>query len=341
VRQQLAKYENYNASLGTASPKKLSENYQKDMTLLLQVKDIQTDRTVVPAPKGNGQTVLTNIGGNTGLTTILQKHYSAPCYTCTNNAGNIHQSYMNQYLRDVQYFARTYVNSTSNNVSAVFDVMKGDAYWQVRGAAYMLKYLNADNRSDITFFEDRFNSQNGVNGCNPDARQGTKVVEFKSWAYADIVSEDDEDDNTRVNTAKSNYSNLAEGLYPAATNTPSNSYTQFRCYINNIDRIENLEYIFDATRLKNVADKEKYVKEVFQKLLYKANKKDAQGNPDPLTDHGKDIFNIIWGNTTLRGNIWTNVPTNPSPADKLAYSVEFTTLVCSTNSSFYKFINVR
>jgi hypothetical protein len=69
---------------------------------------------------------------------------------------------------------------------------------------------------------------------------------------------------------------------------------------------------------------------------------DANGTPQPaLTPKGTEVFNTIWGNTVLRGNVWNDVPANPSVADKLSYSVKFASLVSNTSNSFYNFINVR
>lgn len=74
---------------------------------------------------------------------------------------------------------------------------------------------------------------------------------------------------------------------------------------------------------------------MFKNLLYKADKKDNAGNPDPLTDHGKDIFNIIWGNTAgLPQSLFPNL--NRTQAES-----EFIRMIKDLDNNFFKFINVK
>ncbi len=300
---------------------KLSSNYQKDMALLLQVKNLQSNSNVLNA-----------LGGESGLTIILQKHYTAPCNTCTNNSGNIHQNYISEYLRDVEFFVDTYGTSTTNNVSAVLNSsgMKSGQIWQVRGTAYMVKAIYEENRKNLTYFEgSTIAGPPTKNGCLPDARQqvttstGTKnrIIEFKSWAKANLDA-DEEDADSKGNPSESSFENLAKFLYKDPTK--ANSYTQFRCYIYNINDIADLEYYFDA-RKGTVT--ESYVKEVFQRLLYDKTTKQ-------LTVQGEEIFGLIWGNVTFRTNLFNNKPLSDAKKD-------FTDSISNTSNSFYRFIKVK
>lgn len=83
-----------------------------------------------------------------------------------------------------------------------------------------------------------------------------------------------------------------------------------------------LEYVFDAKKIPNVGD----IKTAFQKLMYDGKN---------LTPQGTEVFNTIWGNNNLAGNLFGN---RLEPAAKLYFT---STLVSDISSSFYNFINVK
>jgi hypothetical protein len=84
----------------------------------------------------------------------------------------------------------------------------------------------------------------------------------------------------------------------------------------------SLEYVFDAKKIPNVGD----IKTAFQKLMYDGKN---------LTTQGTEVFNTIWGNNNLAGNLFGN---RLEPAAKLYFT---STLVSDISSSFYNFINVK
>ena len=89
---------------------------------------------------------------------------------------------MTEYLKDVEYFVRTYGKNSgtgSNNSSAVFSsgiTSKGSGH--VFGAIYMLKILRKFTTLSPTLFEEKL-TRTGGEGCEPDAREGAKIYEFK------------------------------------------------------------------------------------------------------------------------------------------------------------------
>jgi hypothetical protein len=308
------------------------ETYRYDMELLKQVADILHT---------NNSTVLVALGGEAGLKEILQKHYTAPCYTC--RIKRAYQSNMSDFLKDVVYFVKTYSSSMSNNSIAVLTGtgLKSGSAWQTRATAFMLKVIKNVPRNGFTKFEEKIPKSGDLNGCVPDAREDKKIVEFKSWAKytattneANAGNEEDEDNDTKADKNKPPFQNLAEKLYPVGV-SQANSYTQFRCYINQIDRIEDLEYIFDNRR--NTVD-EAYVKGVFKDLLFQAATPGDPNKPDRLTAHGEEIFGIIWNRATLRTNLF---PDDSTDDKKDSAKSKFVNMVSNTANTFYKFINVK
>lgn len=93
--------------------------------------------------------------------------------------------------------------------------------------------------------------------------------------------------------------------------------------------MNQLEYWFDAK--KKVTESQ--IKEKFQLMMYSYGV--------GLTPQGLQVFNAIWSNTVLRGNLWSDIPTNPDEDDKNTYQGKFEDIVSSTNSSFYNFIKVK
>jgi hypothetical protein len=104
----------------------------------------------------------------------------------------------------------------------------------------------------------------------------------------------------------------------------------WRCYIGNIDNMSDLIYYFDS-RKGNVT--ETNVKEAFKQLLY--NKTN-----DALTLQGQEIFDVIWGKTVLRGNLFQGINFNDPDALNEGKR-QFISKIKDTSNSFYNFINVR
>lgn len=60
--------------------------------------------------------------------------------------------------------------------------------------------------------------------------------------------------------------------------------------------------------------------------------------PKTLTAQGTQVFETIWANTALRGNLF---PDNNTEAEKADAINDFKTLLSNMENSFFKFIKVR
>jgi hypothetical protein len=295
---------------------KFSSNYQRDMEVLKQVKNMLSS---------TNSTSLTKLGGSAGLIEILQKHYTAPCYTCTNNAGNSHLRYMDGYLKDIMFFVSTYANTTGATQVLAGSGIKNSSIRQVRSTAYMLDFINKNNATNFTSFEDNLSAA-PFYGCKPDAREGAKIIEFKSWSYAQSVNEEEEESESKNSSFKNMFKTLADfDFKPNSYNT----YTQFRCYMSNIDKMSDLQYYFDGR--KGVGT-EIVVKEAFRDLLY--NKASSA-----LTLQGQEIFEVIWGRTALRANLFG--VENSTDARLPFAKTDFISMISTLDIRLFKFIKVE
>ncbi|NBB31835.1 hypothetical protein [Cellulophaga sp. BC115SP] len=257
-------------------------------------------------------TFITNIGsiegGNNGrnaLISAMKQHSTAKCYTCDNDPAP-HIDYMSDYLENLSYFAVNFSNTTgAGGTGGVWNQGITGSATQVVGGAYMLKLLKEENYTaqDVQQFElDLSDSPNPAKPQKADIVEidgtTTILVECKSWELGDA-----------------NFSGLKNGT--------SASYTQFITYLKNIGSMTELKYFFDARR-KNMS--EIYVKGVFQTMLYQNN---------DLTNQGAQVFETIWSNTTLKGNLFPNI------SDPVAGKDKFEELIESASSIFYNFIKVK
>ncbi|MDZ7900773.1 MAG: hypothetical protein U5N85_22435 [Arcicella sp.] len=178
-----------------------------------------------------------------------------------------------------------------------------------------------------TLFEGKLTRSGGA-GCEPDAREGAKIYEFKSWSPN---SNDDDvgslgDDEFITVGGTSAFLKLANNSY----SNPTNSYTQFLCYLSNITKMEDLVYIFDKDQLnaKGQTNAVAYIKLRFQELMSK-----------PVEQ--QQIFDVIWNNTNgLTQDLWKPID-YPSGISKAQAKSIFVNWVSDTNNSIYNFITAR
>ena len=92
----------------------------------------------------------------------------------------------------------------------------------------------------------------------------------------------------------------------------------------------DLEYWFDSK--KGVSESQ--IKDKFKTMMY---------NGTALTAQGNDVFDAIWGNVGLRGNLFPNLDYTNKTLDELKPEafVLFKAIVGSASNSFYNFINVK
>lgn len=262
------------------------------------------------------------------ISKIIEKNTLAGCNTCGVSSA-AHVNKMDEYIKDVTYFVNTFKNTpgySSVFSSGITSANRG----HVIGAVFMLKVLNNDHSIIPTRFEDNLNGP--LANCEPDARVGAKILEFKSWSPnigdTDIGSMGDDEDYATIG-GSSAFLKLANNNY---AKTP-NSYTQFVCYLSNISTMSDLEYIFDKDLLiaKGQTDPETYVKRMFRELLLKPTEQ-------------QQVFDAIWTNTGTNGNNGLRqslFPVNNTEVLKGAALNEFKQMVLSLDNDFFKFINVK
>lgn len=193
---------------------------------------------------------------------------------------------------------------------------------QVYGAAYMLKALRANTSIHPDAFEAKIPAVGDLNGCNPDAKIGNKILEFKSWSPnnsdTDIGSMGEDDDESDISKGKSYFTKFSENSYVVGK---SSSYTQFLCYLNVIESMDELNYYFDKDLIEKKGQKDAsvYVKSVFKDLFTK--NKDA-------------IFNVMWNNPALKIILFDELIESDAE-DK--YDI----LVSDQNSVLYTIIKVK
>ena len=294
--------------------------YKKDFALLQQIVNMRS--------QANAE-MYRNLGGDNVLIDIIKKNVGAPCNTCTGNKSWMNS--MDEYLKDVVYFVETHKITGANTDGAQYVFSSGitsNSPGQVYGAVYMLKVLRKNTAIRPTMFEDAIPASGTLNGCHPDAKIGTRILEFKSWspndADTDVGSLGPDDDEGPL--GKSYFKKFSENDYTAGK---SSSYTQFLCYLNKINNMNELSYYFDEALInaKGQSEEKQYVKNIFQKLLTNANTQSA-------------VFAVIWNNQNLRASLFTGIDFTQTDAEATCLGL-FNTMVSDTNNSFYNFINVE
>lgn len=275
-------------------------------------------------------TMYQSLGGDAVLKDILGKFASAQCNGCGNNITWV--QFMDEYLKDVVYFVETYKMTSKTGASSVFSSgITSKSLGQVYGAAYMLKVLRANPSIHPNAFEARIPATGGLNGCNPDAKIGEVILEFKSWSPnnsdTDVGSMGEDDDEADITKGKSYFTKFSENSYVAGK---SSSYTQFLCYLNQIKSMDELTYYFNKELINKRGQTSElgYVKSVF-KDLYTNNKDDDEDDA-----RIKGIFNVLYNNPSLRTILFEGlIETNAKD--------RYDTLVLDQNSLLYSFIKVQ
>ncbi len=290
-------------------------SYRRDFNLIKQIALMRS-----PAKT----TMYQNLGGDAVLKDIITKNVGAQCNGCTN--GITWVQYMDEYLKDVVYFVETY-NNTAGKSSVFSAGITSGSLKQRYGAMYMLKVLRAYPGIIPTKFEDNISASGSLNGCHPDARIGEEILEFKSWSPndsdTDIGSMGDDEEN--ISLGRSYFKKFSENDFTIGS---SSSYTQFLCYLNTIQSMDELSYYFDKTLIekRGQTNAEAYVKNIF-KALYTNNKYDDQAGK-------QGIFDVLWDNQALRTILFAGL------SEDLAKD-KYDTFVLDPNSLLYSIINVR
>jgi len=184
------------------------------------------------------QTASTTLGATEGIKLILEKNERLGCNTCTGTTAT-YLNKMDEYLKDVTYFAVNFGNKTGAS-----DVMNGAGIksgqkWHVEGAAFMLRVIRNMQlgTGDITSFETKYADNDEAESPNERevdivTSQG-KLIECKSWA---------------ANGRSFQQFILRQG----------SSYGQFTEYLQNISSLNQLEYWFDERKATEIQVKQKF-----------------------------------------------------------------------------------
>jgi hypothetical protein len=256
--------------------------------------------------------------GIEGLKTYMRQNTRLPCNPCYAYTNGDHLNDLENYLQDLVYLANTCSNNISG-CSSVTAALKSTAqpYYRVEPEAFVIRVLRQELWANkvVAFEASMLNSSRIIDVRIND--NGTTVnCEFKSWSKA-ADNEVAYDDGENVDVSKSPFDNLVAG---------KGSYGQFKDYLKGIGSMSELRYYFDAK--KGVS--ETYAKEQFQKMMYDGKK---------LTTQGTEIFNTVWTNTTLRGNLW-----NPRDFPNITESqakIVFSTWISTLDDKIFKFIKVK
>jgi hypothetical protein len=117
----------------------------------------------------------------------------------------------------------------------------------------------------------------------------------------------------------------------------NNSFKQFKGLLssNGVTSMNSFRYYFDARKISGgQTAKENFVKTVFKDMIEIRN--DGQGH-----DHLQEVFDAIWGNTSLRQNLFGIIQPQDLVTQKPLKQSLFATWIADINNPFYDFINVK
>jgi hypothetical protein len=252
-------------------------------------------------------TLLQNLDGREGLKTIIVKNIAAPCYTCQSTT-HAYLKKMDEYLKDVAYFGNNCSEKEGYRTVIGSTGLQGQQY-AVEGAAFMLRVLADGNlASQVDKFEQIYNTANEK--VVDIVHANGKLIECKSWTIG----------------------SGAFVFFKTGRTAQGGSFAQFTSYLQNgISNMTDLEYWFDSKKESS----ETKLKEEFQTMMLQNN---------ALTLQGNDVFDAIWANPTLRGNLWTEtVGLNANDLSSIKPSIlaKFQIMVSNTSNGFYNFIKVK
>ena len=285
-----------NATIGTA--------FAKDWSVLLQVKDIANTPSKMDAfgPFSGGTIRNFNEFLNTYMT-------CTPCNTCTPPAAGSWASRfpkLDAVLKNSVEIYQTH-KTTPDFLSSFYcgEVLAKNAINKRDGGQFMLRYMAENNITDQSQMVDR-----KFEYVNPNAIN--KQKEFDIFL------------------GKSNTNGVWFIECKSYEETTPIDVEQLKAYFSSIDKMVNLNYIFNSSKMST----ETIAKEAVQALLF-----DKTSNLSK--DKGNELFEVIWGNNTLSKSLFGNNIDFNSPQDKIDSKIRFVDLIKSTTSNFYKFIEVK
>lgn len=175
----------------------------------------------------------------------------------------------------------------------------------VEGNAFMLRSIYQKNLS-ISEFEKKvtINNQDRYSDIVYNENNQTIMVDCKSWANNSIKDQ-------------------------IVKTSPKDNWGQFLDYLRRIDKMEKLEYWFDAKKLAG-----------YDEIAVKIQVKNAINSTQ---NRFEQVFQAIWGNQNLKEKLFpiTNYPNMNNIQYEAAAKLDFATMVSNTSDSFYKFIKLK
>ncbi|KAF2517833.1 fibronectin type III domain-containing protein [Flavobacterium foetidum] len=284
-----------NASIGTA--------FAKDWDVLQIVKDIINTPSKMAAFGPFEKGTIRNF--DEFLNTYMA---CTPCNTCDTPAPGSWPSRFPKLDAVLKNSVEVYGThkTTPDFLSSFYcgEVLAKNAINKKDGGQFMLRYMAENNITDHSQMIDR-----KFEYINPNAVQ--KQKEF------DIFLGKGNIDGVWFIECKS---------YEETTPIDVN---QLKAYFSSIDKVVNLNYVFNINKMITEAA----AKEAVQALL--CNK--AEGT---LKDNGNELFEVIWNNNALCKSLFGNDIDKNNPQDKLDSKNEFKTYILTLSDNFYKFIKV-
>lgn len=225
-----------------------NENTKADWAVLNMVREMRLNSTVMTA-----------IGNDAGLVEVIKLNSRAGCNVCGTSPAP-HLNKMDQYLKDVIYFANTFEPRVVGGVADVLGKkgIKNDSRHQIEATAFILRVINEKHltRNQVSAFEEKQESINDDGETNtvfadiviytdPVYTSYFGFVECKSWAPEGIA-----------------FQKFIKG--------EGNAYKQFKTYlglpavtfIGGSGYMNKLQYWFDKGKAS-----EEVVKKKFQEML--------------------------------------------------------------------------
>jgi hypothetical protein len=197
-------------------------------------------------------------------------------------------------------------NYYQGGAKRVISDLKSDDRYTVEGAAFGVRTLRNETRTvkgfEVYMPDATRTKTDRVADVVLQGNNGLIVVDFKSWKEATLK------DNFKVGKDK---------------------YNQFLSYVGfaGVQTLDNLEYWFDEGKIERNT-----LKKTFQDIWLQ------NGN---LTQEGEALFEAIWQNTSLRGDLFGNILPQDLPIQKPIKQALFATWVSDTQNGIYNFIKVK
>ena len=235
----------------------------------------------------NNSATMNLIGGETGLQTLIKKYQNSSCYTCTSSNIMTNIDKMSDYLDNVWHLNLYATKIFPGLKNKFIDIeLKNNAPWKVHGAVFTLRVITKSTKYASQILE--FEKEENINGKS-------RIADI--YLFNGI-------NNVYVDSKSWNEGNLRAYF--------QTNWGQFLDYFRRINKIEELEYWFDSKKVT----KTEVIRAIYL-LLLDGSKKDLFHPYGKLYPKGKELFDVIWFNNTLKESFFprSNYAPNLSAAE--------------------------